>query len=382
MVVGHAGSQIRMKPTPVFSFRVDASLTMGTGHVMRCLTLAEALRTRGAQCHFICRSHLGNLIATIRQRGFSVAALPSVFEDFQPQADDVGLLPSHAHWLGCDWRIDAEQTLDVLHVIKPDWLMIDHYSIDARWERRLAPASKRVMVIDDLADREHECDLLLDQNWFGEQAPGRYRGLVPAGCRCMLGPAYALLRPEYAQLRSLMPPRDGIVRRALVFMGGSDPANQTGKVLDALMQPGLDQLVVDVVIGVNHPDPQGIARKVEARPATNLYSGLPSLAGWMARADLMIGGGGSTTWERMCLGLPAVVISIADNQAPTNLAMTKAGYIDFLGEMDSVSVDMVAAALRRRLANPYALKLMSVLTQDLVTGTGSRVVCAHLLGES
>ncbi len=359
-------------------FRADASRIMGTGHVVRCLTLAEALRARGASCLFVSRNHPGNMLSHIQANGFEVLSLPE-----SPGAVVLPVVaqpvPAHANWLGVDWETDAGQTLDAISGMAVDWLVVDHYAIDARWERRLRPASKRLVVIDDLADRSHECDLLLDQNWFGEQTQDRYRSLVPASCRCMLGPGYALLRPEYAKLRVLMPPRDGIVRRVLVFMGGSDPHNQTGDVLDALMQLGLDQLVVDVVIGVNHPDPQDIARKVAARPASNLFSGLPSLAGLMARADLMIGGGGSTTWERMCLGLPAVVISIADNQTPTNFALTKAGYIDFLGKGDQVTVDMIAAAVRAKLADVGRMQLMSRLSQELVQGAGLSIVIGCLL---
>lgn len=361
-------------------FRTDASRIMGTGHVVRCLTLAESLRARGASCQFVCRDHPGSMLAHIQANGFEVRSLPvSLGAVVVPAAGQ--LAPAHSSWLGVDWETDAGQTLGAMSGVAVDWLVVDHYAIDARWERRLRPVSKKLMVIDDLADRSHECDLLLDQNWFGEQTPGRYRSLVPASCRCMLGPSHALLRPEYAELRALMPPRDGMVRRVLVFMGGSDPLDQTGDVLDALMRPGLDQLVVDVVMGVNHPDPQGIARKVAARPASNLFSGLPSLAGLMARADLMIGGGGSTTWERMCLGLPAVVISIADNQTPTNLAMMKAGYIDFLGQGDKVSVDMIAAAVRAKLADAGGMQLMSRLSQELVQGAGVSMLTEYLLGK-
>lgn len=360
-------------------FRVDASRIIGTGHVVRCLTLAESLRARGASCLFVSRDHPGNMLSHIRANGFEVRSL-SVSSGAAVAPVMRQPFPAHSSWLGVDWETDADQTLDAIGGMAVDWLVVDHYAIDVRWERRLGLASKKLMVIDDLADRSHECDLLLDQNWFGEQTSDRYRGLVPASCRCMLGPSYALLRPEYAELRARMSPRDGMVRRVLVFMGGSDSRNQTGDVLDALMRRGLDQLAVDVVIGVNHPDPQGIARKVAARPASSLFSGLPSLAGLMVRADLMIGGGGSTTWERMCLGLPAVVISIADNQTPTNLAMMKAGYIDFLGQGDKVSVDMIAAAVRAKLTDPDNMRLMSRLSRELVQGTGVPMLTEYLLG--
>lgn len=346
---------------------------------MRCLTLADALRAKGAQCQFICRAHQGNLISTIRTRGFDVSELPPTAADGSPASEMHAFQLAHAPWLGCHWTQDSEKTLEAVQTFKPDLLVIDHYAIDSRWEDVLRSSVRRLMVIDDLADRRHLCDFLLDQNWFGDDMSRRYQGLVSDHCVSMLGPDYALLKPEYATLRNLMPPRDGEVRRVLVFMGGSDPTNETGKVIDALAQPGLEHLVVDVVVGVNHPGPGSLASKAEVRPATHLHSGLPSLAGLMARADLMISAGGSTSWERMCLGLPAIVISIAENQTATSKAMMEAGFIDFLGDRSEVEVQMIAAAVRRCLAKPPRLQRMSRKSQELVSGSGAERVCEIVL---
>lgn len=379
MVAGLPGKRWRMRSAPVVAFRVDASLVMGTGHVMRCLTLAQALEKRGAQCHFICRAHPGHMIATIRERGFDVAELPAGVSSFRPvPATDVPLA-THAGWLTCDWQTDADQTLHAAEAIKPDLLVIDHYAIDFRWENALKSIVQCILVIDDLADRRHECDFLLDQNWFGDDMSLRYEGLIPSHCATMLGPRYALLRPEYATLRAHMAPRNGEVGRVLVFMGGSDPTNETGRVLDALMHPDLGHLLVDVVIGANHPDPSGIDSAAEARPGTRVYSSLPSLAGLMMRADLMIGGGGSTTWERMCLGLPAVVICIADNQKELNCALSKAGYLESLGSKDDVETERVSGAVRALIASQQLLSAMSRSSLDLVRGDGAEKLCDALL---
>lgn len=369
-----------MKRIQTVAIRVDASMTMGTGHVMRCLTLADALLTRGVHCHFICRGHPGHMIDAIRQRGFEVTALPAGASGFQLAPAGEVPLPAHADWLACDWQADAELTLHAAETIKPDLLVVDHYAIDFRWENVLRAVVPSLMVVDDLADRRHACDFLLDQNWFGGDMQSRYQGLVPEHCLLMLGPGLALLKPEYATLRSLMPPRDGEIRRVLVFMGGSDPADTTSKVMEALDQPGLEHLVVDLVLGLNHPDPEGLARKMAERHATHVHRGLSSLAGWMARADLMISAGGSTSWERMCLGLPAIVISIADNQTVTSAAMAEAGYIDFLGGCADVSIDAIAGAVRRCMGNPSRLTKMSRVSQDLVPGNGTQRVCDLLLG--
>jgi len=357
-------------------FRTDASLQIGSGHVMRCLSLADALSAQGAECQFISRTHSGHLLDLTRQRGYTTHSLDLSKQQALPIT---GLTFAHAAWLGCDWRTDALQTGTIIASLQPDWLVVDHYGIDQHWETVLKPHFKKLMVIDDLADRAHSCDLLLDQNWFGEITPSRYQGLVPSHCQSYLGPAYALLKPEYAQLRANVLPRDGAVSGVLVFMGGSDPTNQTAKVLTALKHPNFAHLKVDVVLGQNHPDAEGIAAVAAARPNMTLHQGLPTLAHLMARADVMIGAGGSSTWERMSLGLPSIVISIAANQTATNLALNKAGYIDFLGDMNDVSASTITNAVTRCLANPAAHKARSSLCQKLVTGDGIQIICQQIL---
>lgn len=370
-------------------FRSDASLQIGTGHVMRCLTLADALKAQGAKCHFISREHPGHLFDLIRQRGFEVNCLPTpvrqtqaAFKIIDVSRQSTEIVPAHAEWLGCDWQTDAVQTAAILAAIQPDWLVTDHYALAQPWEAALKPHYKKLMVIDDLADRAHVCDLLLDQNWFGDCTTKRYSGLVPPHCTCDLGPEYALLKPEYADLRAAMAPRDGAVRRVLVFLGGSDPTNQTGRVLAALTQPGLAHLLVDVVIGQNHPDAAGVAGQAAVRPGTTLHQHVPTLASLMVNADLMIGGGGATTWERMCLGLPAIVISVAANQTITNVALMNAGYILFLGEVSAVSFENIVDAVQLCLENPATLKAQSSFGQKLVPGIGAQIVGKQLLGNA
>lgn len=357
-------------------FRTDASLQIGSGHVMRCLALADALTAQGAECEFISRAHPGNLLELTRQRGYKAHSLVMYEQHVQAAS---GPKLAHAAWLGCDWQTDAAQTGTILAGLQPDWLVVDHYALDLHWESALKSHYDQLMVIDDLADRVHLSSLLLDQNWFGEITSTRYSKLVPPHCHCYLGPGYALLKPEYAQLRASMPPRDGTVSKVLVFMGGSDPTNQTAKVLKVLIQPNFEHLQVDVVLGQNHPDAEGIAAEFATRTRITLHQSLPTLAPLMARADLMIGAGGSTTWERMCLGLPAIVISVAANQTTNNVALMNAGYIDFLGEINNVTTANISDALQRFLDDPEALKVQSGLGQKMVTGDGASIISQHLL---
>jgi len=151
------------------AFRVDASAHIGAGHVMRCLNLARALRDKGASSCFFCRPHEGNLISLVEQNAFPVVALPAPATDRGPGA--------YKDWVGASPEQDARDSLDALGERKPDWLVADHYGLDAQWERSMRPHVGRIMLIDDLADRLHECDLLLDQNLHAEGAR-RYAGLV------------------------------------------------------------------------------------------------------------------------------------------------------------------------------------------------------------
>lgn len=355
-------------------FRTDASLQIGTGHIMRCLTLADALAEAGADCQFICRAHSGNLADLIYQRGYRVHLLP--FDANWVGSEQPTL--AHAAWLGSDWKTDAEQSKRILSETICNWLIVDHYALDQKWELALKPCCRQLMAIDDLADRPHACDLLLDQNWHGYHAPDRYDTLVAPSTTRLLGPDYALLKPEYGRLRSLISSRDGRVRRILVFMGGSDPSNQTAKALQALMTKDLSSLSVDVVIGTNHPDPIGIAALAGLRPATTVHQNLPNLADLMAYADLMISGGGSTTWERMCLGLPCLVISIAENQTPIQKQLAESGFSRFLGEMAQVKMDEITDAVRWAISHPSELAQQSKACQTMVSGSGAAIVANFL----
>jgi UDP-2,4-diacetamido-2,4,6-trideoxy-beta-L-altropyranose hydrolase len=361
-------------------FRCDASLSIGSGHVMRCRTLARELQRRGADVIFLCRRQPGDLISLLVQE-FAVLALPE-----QPLAVCEGLKGRDLYgaWLGCSQHTDAAQCLEALAqagITSANWLVADHYGLDARWEAQLlaglagADAPPKLLVIDDLADRPHQADLLMDQNFFGEATELRYKQLVPPQCRQLLGPHYALLGPEYAQLHSLVPPRTEF-RRVLVFFGGVDPANLTGRALEALMDPELAELAVDVVLGRQSPHRQVVAQLLARRPHTTLHSPLPSLAGLIARADLAVGAGGATTWERSCLGLPSLVVTIAANQLPFAQALDHAGHQQLLGDGASVTVEQIRSALLARIAQPAPGGAGSALTD----GWGASRLAMAMLG--
>jgi UDP-2,4-diacetamido-2,4,6-trideoxy-beta-L-altropyranose hydrolase len=365
--------------TPIL-FRCDASLSIGSGHVMRCRTLARELQRRGATVTFLCRRQPGDLIDLLEQE-FAVLALPK-----QPLDGCEGLegCDLYGAWLGCSQATDAAQCLEALAqagITNASWLVADHYGLDANWEAQLlaglagGDAPPMLLVIDDLADRPHQADLLLDQNFFGEATEQRYQGLVPPQCRLLLGPHYALLGPEYAQLHSVVPPRTELLR-VLVFFGGVDPANLTARALEALMDPALAHLAVDVVLGGQSPHRQAVEELVARRPHTTLHGSLPSLVGLIARADLAIGAGGATTWERACLGLPSLVVAIAANQLPFAQALDHAGHLLLLGDGASVTVEQIRSALLARMAEPLAGEAGCALTD----GWGAALLSMAMLG--
>lgn len=306
------------------AFRTDASLQIGTGHVMRCLTLADALRERGAQSTFICRPHAGHLLDLIHQRGHTAKALAPADDAFTAPAD-----PCHAKWLGTDWARDAAQTQHALGDQVVDWLVVDHYALDRRWEQNMRPHAQRIMAIDDLADRPHDCDLLLDQN-LGRQAKD-YGGLVSRHTQTLIGPAYALLRPEFAQWRehSLQRRAQPQLKNLLITMGGVDQTNATGQVLDALTHCELPaDLRITVVMGPTAPWLALVQAQATAMPRpTQVLAGVGNMAQLMAESDLCIGAAGSTSWERCCLGLPAIQLVLADNQNEINAALELAGSV-------------------------------------------------------
>jgi UDP-2,4-diacetamido-2,4,6-trideoxy-beta-L-altropyranose hydrolase len=324
-------------------FRVDASLQIGTGHVIRCLALAKVLKENGVEVDFICRQHNGNLINKIRLNGFNVLEL--VFS-VESKIDDK---LSHSHWLGATQQQDAIECVNLLNDVKIEWMVVDHYGIDEDWEKIMRPHYNKLMVIDDLADRQHQCDLLLDQNLF-ENMPVRYLENIPKQCIKLLGPQYALLQPEYTELRKGVKPRIPPIKRLLIFFGGADQHNITGLTLAALKQNYDLFEVIDVVISTYSPHYETIKRQVMQSSNIHIHSDLPTLAPLMAKADMAIGAGGSTNWERLCLGLPSVVITLADNQVLVNKYLQKIGLIKLIGDVDLITKNQILTIIKNVLS--------------------------------
>jgi UDP-2,4-diacetamido-2,4,6-trideoxy-beta-L-altropyranose hydrolase len=341
-------------------FRTDASNKIGTGHFMRCLSLAEECKKFGAQVDFIC-SNLPPYFAQLLQKNkIKLLALEKTescgFNDQLP----------HSAWLEGGQKLDANASIHVIGEERYDWLVVDHYALDHRWEESLRPYAKKIMVIDDLADRLHNCDLLLDQNLYSNLKV-RYIDKVPADCRLLLGPKYALLREEFKISRNGMKVRTGELRNVLIFFGGIDLDNYTCDAINALATSGLN-LRVDVVIGIHHPCKNQILRLCEEYDYF-CHVQTTNMAELIANADLAIGCGGGAIWERCCLGLPAITFCAAENQRNQIDIAAEIGIL-FAPKTPCSLIEVIGSHLLALIDNPRLVKLISSNASKIVDGEG------------
>jgi UDP-2,4-diacetamido-2,4,6-trideoxy-beta-L-altropyranose hydrolase len=335
------------------AIRTDASPKIGTGHVMRCLTIADALAAKGAEVTFLCRELPPHLEEFIARQGHKISRL-------DPKRDDV------------------QETLSALRRTSTDWLIVDHYGLDARWEKAARPGARRLLAIDDLADRPHACDALLDPA-FGEDG-SRYRSLVPAKCRGLYGPAYLLLRPQFAQARKRgLPQPDFDEPVAHVFFGGSDQNRYTTRFSRALAS-GLPRLKLEIAVGKLYPDTEGLDRLRKDFPGKVAYEReMPDMAAHMSRCSVALGAPGMATWERACLGLPSAYIATNPNQIPILKKLEEKGFCRYLGAADKMTDKEFTAGIGKFLADRTALVRMRELGMAAIDGKGAERVAEFLL---
>jgi UDP-2,4-diacetamido-2,4,6-trideoxy-beta-L-altropyranose hydrolase len=345
--------------------RADASQAIGTGHVMRCLTLANALASVGVRCTFVYREQLQHLETAIRGAGFdSVQLNGTVCADGSREPAANG-------------ERDDREMRSVLASIGPDLLVVDHYSLDWRWESALRAPELKVLVIDDLANRRHACDVLLDQN-LGRIA-GDYAALVPADCLVLAGSEYALLRPEFRVLRESGLRRRVALERVLMTFGGVDQDDVTGQVLESLRGSALQSgCRISIVMGREAPHLAQVSKVAATMPwATEVLVDVRNMAHLMAACDLAIGAAGGTAWERCCLGLPSLLVLQAENQRPGAEALHAAGASYLLGAPTDVGRSL-HEAVRGLVDDPPRLARMSEASARIVDGKGADRVLARL----
>jgi UDP-2,4-diacetamido-2,4,6-trideoxy-beta-L-altropyranose hydrolase len=358
-------------------FRADASLDIGSGHVMRCLTLADALRKTGAKCHFLTRLLPGNMAKSIAQKGHQVTLLKPPASGFHP-------MDSYEDWLAVPQLQDIEECAPKISSLcggrSSSLVVMDHYGLHNTWVSGAVPGDIPVLVIDDLANRVHQCDLLLDQNLGRMQSD--YQSLVPAPTPVLTGPEFALLRPTFAQSRGAALARrvDGRARHILIAMGGMDKDNTTSDVLRALSSVELPKdFRATVVLNGSAPNLSSVRTEADKMPfQVEVRTDVADMAALMTDADMSVGGAGSTSWERCCLGLPSFIVTIADNQIPAALALDAAKGATYLGDIRKDQWQKsLSDTMWRILADPDRLRQMARNSSLICDGRGAeRVVDA------
>lgn len=316
--------------------RADASSILGTGHVMRCLALAVELRSRGWDVVF------------------SMANGPGDLREF----------------VSAHFKVISPEDLETKSIGQPDWLIVDHYGIDARWLNDARTLVRRRLVVDDLGDRALEAEILLDPNL--DASPSKYVGRFRRRPRMLLGPRYALLRPEFTEFRARVRPTDRTVSRVLVSMGGADPGDAT-RLAIAAVRRALPAAVVDVVIGPAYPH-----RRPEGNERTRIHVAPPGMAELIVAADLAVAAAGTSALERAALGLPSIVVCLAENQVAVAEHLARSGLAHNAGWARDLLPDTLAPLITRMAADSELRDRMRQTALEAVDGLGTRRVAAIL----
>jgi UDP-2,4-diacetamido-2,4,6-trideoxy-beta-L-altropyranose hydrolase len=334
---------------------------------MRCITLADQLKKRNSLVTFICRELDGNMCDYIEARGHSVNRLQYVRNEVIDFKRSNELY--HSHWLEEAYETEVQQTISIMEndEYRVDWLIVDHYALDIVWERSMRAYTNKIMVIDDLADRYHDCDIILDQNYYNNYKE-RYNSLIPKNCIKFLGPDYALLRDEFINSRqNILINSD---KRLFIFFGGADPTNETKKALDAIQILNRDDLIIHVVVGQANPAKEQIQQICNQYSYIQYHYQINNMAEIMAKASFAVCASGSTTWERYCLGLPGILIAVAQNQIEIAEAISDKGIDTYLGRSEEVTALDIAYACNHRLENMHELTKLKMKAMDLIDGLG------------
>lgn len=342
-------------------FRVDSSFEIGTGHLMRCLCLAKHFLKVTHDIVFICRELPGNSIEKVKNEGFKVESLPLSAANLLKQDQD----SLYLSWLGETYDVEIVQTQAKIENIVPDLLIVDHYALDSRWESAMRSYAKKIFVIDDLANRKHDCDFLLDQT-FG-RAANEYSLLLPKSCHQFLGPDFCLLRPEFSNRRQeSLQKREMIFQKStlLISVGGIDKNNVTGTVLGHLIESRQIDIFesVKVILGKNAPHFNDVCELMKRFDHVSLLSDVTEMAEVMVTCDIAIGAAGTSTWERCCLGLPTILLKIAENQTFIFNKMREIGAVVAIEDLEQL----------RGLDWPSIdYKKLSSISSSLVDGLGA-----------
>jgi len=350
--------------------RVDSSEFIGVGHVMRCITLAEKFKTnkRNIKIIFICRNYIGNSIDFILKKGYECLVL----KDFKNKEDYKNVDNFYDNWISKTWKQDVNETIKLISDIKVDLIVIDHYGIDFQWEVEISKFVNKIMIIDDLANRKHNADVLLDQNYY-ENSNDRYSDLVPTNCIQFTGLRYLLLRDEFEKITHSKFQKSCHVKKLLVFFGGNDNSGLTIKVLKSLLGISFLKFKVDIVIGERNLDLEEIKILVNTNINFNLYIQTEHMALLMSEADFAIISGGSVIWEACSIGLPIFVVVTAENQEEVVSFLDKSGVIKSIGRHDKINHRSIELLIKFVQHNPNFITKLSCKSKDFLSNCCSGV---------
>ena len=335
--------------------RVDSSPEIGIGHIMRCLTLAQELKNNFDKVIFLTRKDSDYFMKTITENGFEVFLLPA--QTIKP--------PKNLHELN-DYS-DIIKNLITTYTKNKNYLLIDHYEVDSDFESSLKNTFEKIFVIDDLANRKHNCDLLIDQNYYRD-LNHRYEKLIPNGAITLLGPKYAIIRPEFRRINKKTIKKNSQIKKILVSFGGSDPTNECKKALDALCSIESSQFEIIVVAGIYNHKFEQLQKLYEKYSHIKIFRHVNDLSRLMLDSDLFIGAGGTTTWERLYMGLPSIVTIISDDQKESTELLSDTKHVINLGLAKYVETKTYVQAIQK--SSPDLLYSMSLNNQKLVDGNG------------
>ena len=335
--------------------RADAGREMGTGHVMRCLALAQAWRDKGGHCIFAMAGPVGTIGERLRTEKMEIA-------DFATSAD---------------MNEDAVQLVNLAASKQASWVVVDGYQFPAYYQQKLKEAGLSVLLIDDNGHAgRYLADLVLDQNANTDES--LYRVREPS-TRLLLGPRFALLRSEFKhgprRVRAIN--QDG--RKVLVTMGGSDPKNVTLRVIQALKPVSSKRLQITVVVGGHNSNGESLERAVSGSDIV-LARNVANMPDLISETDVAVAAAGSTCWELCFLGVPALLVDAAENQDPVAKALARLGVAVHLSGGANVAAEEIITKLEWLLGSVETRKAMSRNGMALVDGRGAERVVAAMRG--
>ena len=341
----------------IIFIRVDSSTKIGYGHFMRCMALADTLQ-KNFEINFITRSLEGSLISDIQKKGFGIFQFYSNSEKINE-------------------KNDAQKTISLIkkHSGSKNILIVDNYQLSKKWETDVKPFVHKLIVIDDLSNRSHNCDLLIDQN-LHTKVNGLYKGLIPSNCVKLIGPKFSMIRKEFRMMRKSVKPRTFPIKKILVSFGGSDTKNQTSVALNSIKKMN-GKINVDVVVGKANKCKKTLKIFCNKNKHFTYYEQIDNIADLMLSSDLSIGSSGSTTWERCSLGLPAIVSISSNDQRDTANSLSKKKCVINLGDVKKVKESSYINAITNLKKND--LRNMSKNSMSLVDGNGTQRIFKHIL---